>query len=194
MMNHFSLYLVVWIIFKIVYQWQKRLFREGFAKYEQNKMSMNCQISFPVISIITRRVEFAERFVTASWKVYIKNSEIISSTVKLIVRFKLPQIWTKMQINQRKKEKQQQNLQVIEIEQTKSSYGEGNQLNSATHVLVLLTKPPGSVAFRQTTLHKAFKGVLNAKKNSFIHLQQQNKQNYKITPTTYTRLRLNVKK
>lgn len=46
----------------------------------------------------------------------------------------------------------------------KNSYGDGNQLNSATHVLVLLTKPPGSVAFRQTTLHKAFKGVLNAKK------------------------------
>lgn len=76
-----------------------------------------------------------------------------------------------------KKKKKQQKLQVIEIEQNKTSYGEGNQLNSANHVLVLLTKPPGSVAFRQTTLHKAFKGVLNAKKkNSFIHLQQQNKQ------------------
>lgn len=63
-----------------------------------------------------------------------------------------------------KKKKKQQKLQVIEIEQNKTSYGEGNQLNSANHVLVLLTKPPGSVAFRQTTLHKAFKGVLNAKK------------------------------
>lgn len=94
-----------------------------------------------------------------------------------------------------KKKKKQQKLQVIEIEQNKTSYGEGNQLNSANHVLVLLTKPPGSVAFRQTTLHKAFKGVLNAKKRivSFTYNSRTSK-NYKITPTTYTRLRLNVKK